>query len=135
MDAALERLVRHRAENRCEYCQLPQVAYRFHFPIDHIIAQQHAGKTLASNLCLACPRCNASKGPNIAGVDPVTGKIIRLFHPRRHKWPAHFAWDGVLLKGKTPIGRTTIAVLAINDPGAVAVREALLEEGLFPSIG
>lgn len=32
---------------------------------------------------------------------------------------------------ETPIGRTTIAVLDINHPDAVAVRTALHEEGVF----
>ena len=131
MAADLDRKVRERAQHACEYCELPQSAYRFRFPIDHIIATQHGGPTAARNLCLACPRCNASKGPNIAGVDPRNGRIVRLFHPRRHKWSAHFAWDGPVLRGKTAIGRTTIYVLAINDPSAVAVRQALIDEGLF----
>jgi hypothetical protein len=36
--------------------------------------------------------------------------------------------------GKTAIGRTTIAVLAMNDPAVIEVREALIDEGLFPPI-
>ncbi len=131
MDADLERLVRQRAGHACEYCRLPQSAYRFRFPIAHVIARQHAGKTVAGNLCLACPRCNLNKGPNIAGIDPVSGNIVRLFHPRRHKWSAHFAWEGPILRGKTAIGRTTIHVLAVNDPSAVAVRESLIAQGVF----
>ena len=113
---------------------MPQLAYRFRFPIDHIIACQHGGDTAAANLCLACPRCNLNKGPNIAGLDPFTGKLVRLFHPRRHKWLAHFSWDGPLLRGKTAIGRTTVRVLAINETNAVEIRESLLAEGVFPPI-
>ena len=60
----------------------------------------------------------------------MSGKPTRLFHPRRDAWDGHFAWEGAFLRGQTAIGRTTIAVLGINDPDAVAVREALLEEGL-----
>jgi hypothetical protein len=30
------------------------------------------------------------------------------------------------------VGRATITVLVINHPDAVAVREALIEEGVFP---
>lgn len=132
MKVALVLRVRQRADDRCEYCQLPQSAYKLRFPIDHVIARQHGGKTEASNLCLACPRCNANKGPNIAGLDPLSNRMVRLFHPRRHKWGAHFRWDGPELRGKTAIGRATINVLAINDADAVAVREALIEEGAFP---
>jgi hypothetical protein len=39
------------------------------------------------------------------------------------------------LQGKTAVGRATIAVLSINDPDAVAAREALMEEGVFPAGG
>jgi len=56
---------------------------------------------------------------------------VRLFHPRRDGWAEHFAWDGPELKARTQIGRVTIAVLAINDPEAVAVRKALQDEGVF----
>ncbi|HVA50793.1 MAG TPA: HNH endonuclease signature motif containing protein [Pirellulales bacterium] len=132
MDAALDRRVRERANDCCEYCRLPQSAYKFRFPVDHIIARQHAGETTFGNLCLACPRCNASKGPNIASVNSDTGKIVSLFNPRRHKWRAHFTWAGPGLQGKTAIGRATIAILAINHPAAIAVRQALLDEGVFP---
>ena len=131
MEVDLDRLVRERAGQACEYCGLPQWVYDFRFPIDHIVAQQHGGKTRASNLCLACRRCNARKGPNIAGVDPMTDKVVRLFNPRRHKWSAHFAWQGALLRGKTAIGRATIHVLAINAPSAVILRQALIDAGTF----
>jgi hypothetical protein len=113
---------------------MPQAAYRFRFPIDHIIAQQHGGKTAPGNLALACLRCNAHKGPNIAGIDPQTRVITRLFHPRRDRWDEHFHWRGARLVGSTAIGRATIAVLNINDPSSMAVRQGLIAEGLFPPL-
>ncbi len=58
----------------------------------------------------------------------MTGDLLRLFHPRRDTWTEHFIWSGAELVGRTPIGRTTIRVLAINHPDYLAVREALLEE-------
>ena len=57
--------------------------------------------------------------------------IVRLFHPRHDKWLEHFRWDGPELKPLTEIGRVTIAVLLINDPEVVAVRQALQDEGVF----
>ncbi len=36
--------------------------------------------------------------------------------------------------GRTPIGRATVAVLEVNHPDAVAVRQALIEEGVFPGV-
>jgi hypothetical protein len=132
MDESLKQLVWRRARSRCEYCQLAQELVSAPFEIDHVIALKHRGRTIASNLALACFHCNNHKGPNIAGIDPVTRAIVRLFHPRRHRWQWHFVWDGPELVGRTSIGRTTIAVLEINLPLRVLQREALREEGVFP---
>ena len=132
MNESLERRVRKRAGDRCEYCKIPAYIFEFTFPVDHIIAQQHGGKTSYVNLALSCPHDNFHKGPNIAGLDPETGKLTRLFNPRRQKWSAHFAWDGPILVGKTPIGRTTLFVLNMNHPDRVEVRRLLIVAGLFP---
>ncbi len=75
--------------------------------------------------------CNRFKGPNVAGLDPDTGKIVRLFHPRRDSWAEHFVWHGPELNARTQIGRVTLVVLAINDQDVVAVRKALQDEGVF----
>src|SRR5262249_49097443 len=66
------------------------------------------------------------KGPNLAGIDPTTGKLTRLFHPRRHKWSWHFRWDGPRLVGRTAIGRAIVAVLGMNLPHRVALRADLI---------
>ena len=133
MDKALEELVRRRAGHLCEFCRMPQALYLTHFPIDHIIAQQHGGPTIADNLALACYRCNLHKGPNIASLDPLSGQLlVPLFHPRCDRWEDHFEWQGPMLIGRTPVGRATINVLAINHPDYFGVREELIEEGLFP---
>jgi hypothetical protein len=34
--------------------------------------------------------------------------------------------------GRTPIGRATVEVLCINNPQALALRQSLLDEGVFP---
>ncbi len=130
LDPALAELVRRRAAHRCEYCRLPQVFSSTRFQIDHIIAEQHGGRTVAANLALACLADN-HKGPNLAGVDPRTGEKVWLFNPRRHRWSRHFRWQGPILAGRTPIGRATVAVLGINLPVRVAQRAALMAEGVF----
>ncbi len=132
MDEELRRLVWRRAQGRCEYCQRRQEFSRVPFEIDHVIARKHGGATAAGNLALTCFFCNNYKGPNIAGIDPRDGAIVRLFHPRRHKWGRHFRWDGPRLVGRTSIGRATVAVLNINESDAVATRAALIAAGLFP---
>jgi hypothetical protein len=59
---------------------------------------------------------------------------LRLFNPRRDCWSDHFAWNGPYLVGKTDIGTVTIDVLAINLQYRVAIRTALIEEGIFPPL-
>jgi hypothetical protein len=132
MERVLEDLVRRRARGCCEYCRLPVRHSSTPFEIEHIIPKQHAGLTVASNLALACFGCNHHKGPNLAGIDPKTKELTPLFHPRRRKWSRHFAWDGPVLVGRTAIGRTTVAVLAMNLPHRIAQRAALIDEGVFP---
>ena len=132
MDPFLEQLVWDRAAECCEYCLIPYSADELPFHIDHILARQHGGKTVAANLALACYACNLHKGPNIAGRDPETGKIVPLFHPRRQRWNRHFRWKNAQLVGKTPFGRVTIVTLAINLPHRIELREALMLEGRFP---
>jgi HNH endonuclease len=131
MGDALEQLVRQRAGNACEYCRLPQRFSRLIFTVNHVIAKQHQGPTTESNLALACAFCNRHKGPNIAGIDPLTKQMNRLFHPRRDVWPEHFRWNGPVLFGLTEVARTTIAVLAIDHPAQIAIRNTLIDEGEF----
>jgi HNH endonuclease len=132
MDKALEQAVRRRAQGLCEYCLFPETASTAKHVIDHIIARQHGGPTAPGNLALCCGRCNLYKGPNIAGRDPLTGNLTRLFHPRTDSWGDHFRWHGSILTGVTLVGRTTVMVLGVNKPYRVAARQALIDVGKFP---
>ena len=132
MDQALVDLVRRRAGNCCEYCRLPQAFSSTPFQIDHIIAEQHGGRTVASNLALACLADNNHKGPNLAGRDPKTGRRVWLFNPRRQKWSRHFRRAGPVLVGRTPKGRATVIALKINLDYRIDLRQGLIDEGKFP---
>ncbi len=134
MDESLIEAVLRRAGYACEYCLLPQSRHPGPYEIEHVIPKQHGGRTVLSNLAYSCLHCNRHKGPNLSGIDRVTSrtKLVRLFNPRRHKWERHFCWDGPLLVGRTSIGRVTVQVLAMNDPIRVALRQELIDEGLFP---
>jgi hypothetical protein len=125
------REVWHRAEGRCEYCRIPSVEYRLPFQVDHIIARKHGGSDEVANLALACLHCNRHKGPNIAGRDPEKGEIRPLYNPREDVWREHFRLDGAVLVGLTGIGRATVQVLAMNEPEFLAVRKALIKEGIY----
>ncbi len=81
MKETLRRQVWESAEHIREYCRLPQSLDVFPFQIDHIIAEQHHGPTVAENLAVSCLNDNLHKGPNIAGLDSNTGLLTRLFHP------------------------------------------------------
>ena len=131
MEAALVRQVWLRARRCCEYCQICQDYDDTHFEIDHIISRKHHGPTVPANLALSCFHCNSFKGSDIGGRDKQTRKLTALFNPRRHKWQRHFRWQGAYLIGRTPVGRVTVALLNINDPFRVELREGLIEEGLF----
>lgn len=132
MDAKLDAEVRRRAGYRCEYCRIPESLFDVQHEIDHVIARQHHGATVLSNLALCCGRCNLHKGPNIAGIDPESGTIVSLFNPRTERWTDHFRWNGAVLEGLTPAGRATIDVLAINLPNRVAIRRIFLDRGDLP---
>jgi hypothetical protein len=133
MNETLRRLVRRRARFRCEYCGLPEACSPvLPLHVEHIIARKHRGRTRLSNLAMGCYHCNFHKQTDLVGIDPLTEKRTVLFHPRRHKWQRHFRWDGIFLLGKTAVGRTTVAVLAMNDDDMIDLRSALHEEGAFP---
>jgi hypothetical protein len=120
-----------RAGNRCEYCRIPHPQYRLPFQVDHIIARQHGGATLSDNLALACFHCNRFKGPNIPGLDPDSGQLLRLYHPRRNSWDEHFRLEGARVLGVTPVGRATVRVLAMNVSDFLLVRLELQQERAF----
>ena len=130
MDQGLRFLVRRRAGDVCEYCRLPQAASRFaRFHVEHVIARQHGGPTEPDNLALACSFCNFHKGPNIASLDPESGQLVSLFNPRRDNWTEQFAWHGTMVVGRTPTGRATVQLLAMNDWQRVEVRDNLQSLG------
>ncbi len=126
MEVATQRLVRSRAENRCEYCRLPQHAAPFlMFHIEHIQAKQHVQDDSLDNLALACPDCNRHKGPNLTTLDAATREIVLLFHPRKDDWDEHFEFEGYFIRGVTPVGIATEKLLKFNTDERVEFRAEL----------
>jgi hypothetical protein len=132
MDKATQALIRARAFDCCEYCQMPQRFDDLPFQYDHVIAKVHGGPDSADNRALACVPCNLYKGTNLAGADPLSGKIVRLFDPRRQNWKRHFRWHGARLVGRTQAGRATVNTLRINMPIRVDFRQSLIDIGELP---
>jgi hypothetical protein len=130
MDEQLRQAVRRNAQRRCEYCRLSETHSSLSFEIEHVIAEKHGGESEFKNLAWSCRYCNSYKGSNIAGVDPSTKQIVPLFRPRNDGWDEHFSWHGAHLVGLTSRARATIAVLRINHPELVALRQSLIAEGV-----
>jgi len=129
---ALRTLVEERASHRCEYCLLHEDDAVMPHELDHIIASQHSGQTTLENLALSCWDCNHVKGPNLASVDPLTGEIVQLFHPRRDRWADHFRLDGARIAGLTAKGRVTVFLLQLNAPERIRQRADLQALGHYP---
>src|SRR5437773_9834073 len=104
MEAALIRRVKERAHFCCEYCGLLERYSSLPFEIDHVVAEQHGGKTLAGNLALACFADNHRKGPNLARLAPKTGKKTWLFNPPRQNQERQSRWNQPLHRGRTAAG-------------------------------
>lgn len=133
MDVELRNLVVTRSHERCEYCRIPQRFFTERFQIEHIIALQHRGETIDSNLAVACARCNRAKGANLSGIDPFSGVLTRLFNPRIDAWDEHFSQAPFgKIVGISDIGRTTVYVLDMNAPRRVELRSAIqaIENGI-----
>ena len=135
MDSATRKLVWDRAGGRCEYCLIHQDACELSHHVEHIVAKKHGGADDGSNLCLACERCNLFKGSDLTGIDPETGEVARLFHPRVDTWVEHFELRGPFLVGLTPSGRATVRVLSMNAGQRLQLRAALIAHGLYPDLG
>lgn len=129
ISAALRKLVVQRADGCCEYCHIHEDEVLFAHEVDHVVAEQHGGQTVEENLCLACFQCNRLKGPNIAGIDPLTGAVEVLFHPRLDDWGSHFRFLGAEIEPRTPRGRATVNTLRMNAPERLRLRSMLMETG------
>jgi hypothetical protein len=127
----LRQLVYERAEGRCEYCLIPEAIVFAAHEIDHIIARKHGGRTEADNLALSCALCNQHKGSDLASLDPETGQLVPLYHPRQQRWAEHFHLNGAILKALTPSGRVTIQLLQLNRADRIEEREMLIEAGFY----
>jgi len=126
--------VRQEAGNRCGYCRSHQDYVLCFLEIDHIVPKAAGGADREDNLWLACRMCNHYKGTQTRALDPLSGRLVRLFNPRRQRWPRHFRWsaDGLHIIGRTACGRATVLALRLNNPVAVMVRRKWTEAGWHP---
>jgi hypothetical protein len=123
-----------RANNCCEYCQIPRDFSSETFAIEHIISLFHGGSNELTNLALSCGGCNSNKSYKISTLDPNTLKEIYLFNPRVDNWHEHFEWKDnfSFVEGVTPCGKATVELLKLNRKGVVNLRKALFVYGVHP---
>jgi hypothetical protein len=102
--------------------------------IEHVVPVSQGVTDDDGNLWLACRFCNTFKSDAVDALDPVSGRRVLLYDPRRQDWNKHFRWseDGARVVGLTPTGRATVAQLQLNYPLAVTVRENWVAAGWHP---
>ena len=128
----IERQVRQRAAERCEYCRMHQSLQGATFHVEHIIPRSLGGRSQLDNLAWACPSCNLHKSNRVDVQVPDTDKTIPLFNPRSHDWDIHFRWNGYRVVGRTSIGQATVDALSLNHARRIKIRQAEELFGLFP---
>lgn len=126
--------VREQARHRCGYCRSSQQYVLGLLEIDHIIPKARGGTDDEENLWLACRMCNGFKGTQTYARDPISGRRVRVFNPRRQRWSRHFMWseDGTRMIGRTACGRATVVALQLNHVMAILVRREWVSAGWHP---
>ncbi len=136
ISAKLKKEIEERASGCCEYCMAQQRYSHDYFSVEHIIPSIKKGSSTKENLANSCQACNNHKYVFTEAIDPVTGKMVPLFHPRKQSWKEHFSWDETLSKvlGLTPTGRATVERLQLNRFGLVNLRLVLVDSKKHPPI-
>lgn len=131
---SLRVLVTADEQHRCAYCQSAVAIVGMPFEMDHVIPESLGGLTVRENLCLCCGPCNERKACRTTAIDPLTGQLATLFHPRREAWSQHFRGidDGWRIEGLTPTGRATVLVIQLNRPSLVTARQSWVNVGWHP---
>jgi hypothetical protein len=78
--------------------------------------------------------CNRRKSNKTDGVDTETGASVQFFNPREESWNEHFEWSegGIVILGKTAVGRATVDALELNRTRILLIREADKEVDRHP---
>lgn len=123
-----------RAGHRCEYCLIYEQDAGFPHQVDHIVSRKHGGSSTADNLALACIICNRYKGSDVASINPGSGQVVRLFHPRHDQWADHFRIQAEVIEALTEVGMVTLQVLRLNAPERLAERRLLQTLKAYPGL-
>lgn len=129
---ALRAEVARRAGGRCEYCLIHELEAGFPHQVDHIVSRKHGGESTSDNLAYACVICNRYKGTDIAAINQSSGKIARLFDPRRDRWSDHFRLEGATIEPISSVASVTVRLLRLNAPERISERRLLQSLGRYP---
>lgn len=134
ISAQVQNEVRQRANYLCEYCHASERWQYVSFTVDHVKPRSLGGGDGLENLALACFHCNRRKTNRFSVVVIETGNEIPLFNPRKDDWSDHFVWsaDGLLIMGRTLMGRAMVEALALNRERVLSIRAADKEIGRHP---
>ena len=129
-----KQIVFDRADGCCEYCVSRADYSPSPFAAEHILPRHKDGTNRLDNLAFSCQGCNNHKFTSTEALDPGSGLIVPLYHPRRDEWREHFGWsdDFLIIIGRTPTGRATVNKIQINRPSAVNLRRVLRLDGKHP---
>lgn len=129
LTARLRAEIAERAKRCCEYWRAQEKFSPDSFSVEHITPLSGGGSSETDNFAYSCQGCNNRKYVSVEAIDPVTGELVALFHPRRQRWSDHFAWneDCTVVIGLTPTGRATVEKLHLNRRGLVNLRRVLFE--------
>ncbi|GEM_PF-1604969 len=117
----VRRLVRERADKRCEYCRYSADYACSSFICKPILPRVRGSGNSPSELAYACAACKNHKYDKTHARDPQTKRIVRLCNPRRQKWSRHFQWnDNALL--------SLIPKFARRDGGGKSPRQSGFEK-------
>ena len=130
----LRREVLARAEGLCEYCLIGVDDTFFGCEVDHVVSRKHGGATDADNLALACLFCNRQKGTDLGSILPGSDELVRLFHPRRDRWSAHFRLEEAAIRPLTSVGEVTANLLRFNNGDRLLERRLLIAIGRYPTL-
>ena len=102
--------------------------------LEHIIPLAKGGTSVEENLWMACALCNGHKATKTEGLDAESDDVVSLFNPRTQKWADHFQWveNGLLIDGRTPVGRVTVDALHLNNQHLTRARRRWILAGWHP---
>lgn len=104
--------------------------------MEHIFPRVLGGTDDRENLAASCYRCNEFKGAKTHAIDPKTGQFVPLFNSQIQAWTEHFEWvnGGTHIAGRSPIGRTTVLALRLNNDNIVQARSIWIDVGWHPPV-